>query len=325
MCSPLPASSKAVVSEADFIRALQHIAADPAARGLADDCAVIGDLVLTHDMMVAGTHFLPDAPPEDLAWKLVGVNLSDLAAKGAVPVGVLLGYMLGDEQWDARFAAALGDALRHHDVALLGGDTVAAPAGSGTAVRSFGMTAIGRASHLPVPARSGAQPGDALWITGSIGDAMLGHLSMIGALPVPLAPDHPALLRLHRPTPRLAEGRALAPAVTAMMDVSDGLLLDATRMAEASGVTIAIDSRAVPVCPALLTAGAAANNPAWRDDAMAWGDDYELLFALPAGMTPAVAATRIGGISLRGDHAVLIDGNAPAPARRLGWLHENPV
>lgn len=261
-------------------------------------------------MLVIGTHVMSDCAPEDVAWKLVGVNLSDLAAKGAQPIGVLMGYMLGASEWDARFAAALGDALSHYDTALLGGDTVATPAQSGD-TRAFGMTAIGRATHMPVPSRSGARPGDTLWVTGKIGLAMLGYLGETGAAPR----DDGAIARYRRPTPRLAEGRALAPIVSAMMDVSDGLLLDAKRMAEASGVTITIESGAVPLPAAII------GDAELVARAMRWGDDYELLFTLPSGVEPPIDATRIGVVHGQSAHHLLIDGAEPDLSRPLGWEH----
>ncbi len=293
------------MTEHDFISALRTAASSPEARGLADDCAVFGDLVLTHDIMVAGTHFPLAADPADVAWKLVGVNLSDLAAKGAEPLGVLLGYMLGDDDWDRRFAAALVDALDHYETALWGGDTVSAPAGQ--PLRALGLTAIGRATHLPVPSRSGAQTGDTLWVTGSIGDAMTGFEADRDGDATPIA----ALARFRRPVPRIAEGQALARLVTAMMDVSDGLLLDASRMAQASGVSIDISSADVPMSV----------DPARRDAGMRWGDDYALLFTLPPGTTPPVAATRIGIVRRRGPAPLLIDGVMPDKTTPLGYQH----
>ena len=152
--------------EAAFVEAMRSLARDPAARGLADDCAVLelgGEaLVLTHDMMVEGVHTLPGQDPADVAWKLVAVNLSDLAACGARPFGVLLGHMLGEH--DARFAEGLAEVMEHYGVPLLGGDTVA-----GGSPRAWGLTAIGAATHRPVPSRAGARPGDGVWITGSLG------------------------------------------------------------------------------------------------------------------------------------------------------------
>jgi thiamine-monophosphate kinase len=198
------------MTEAEFLALLRPLATHPTARALADDAAVLGDLVFTHDMLVEGVHFRSIDAPEDVAWKLVAVNLSDLAAKGAVPVGVLLGYPLSDGKWDAAFVHGLGEALAHFDVALLGGDTVRGP-------RVLSLTAIGRSAHAP--SRAGAKAGDALYVTGTIGRAGLG-----------LAGDPAHLDAYLRPQPRLAEGQALAPIVHAMMDVSDGLLSMPCRM-----------------------------------------------------------------------------------------------
>lgn len=267
-----------------------------------DDAAVLevgGEaLVLTHDLLVEGVHFLPGAEPADVAWKLVAVNLSDLAAKGAEPLGVLFGYMLGGD--DTRFAEGLAEALATFEVPLLGGDV-----SSGGPPRSFGLTAIGRATHTPVPSRSGAKPGDALFITGSAGAAMMGfEASRDGS-----GADSAAY---RRPTPRLAEGQALAAHVTAMMDVSDGVLLDAARMARASGVTIAIDSAAVPL--------AAPEHR--RQDALRWGEDYELLFAAPSDRTLPVAAHRIGEVRAQAATPIVLDGKELTEADGLGYEHQ---
>jgi thiamine-monophosphate kinase len=289
------------MAEPDFIAALRALATDPAARGLADDCAVLAlggeTLVLTHDMMVEGVHWLPGQDPADIAWKLVATNLSDLAAKGAEPVGVLLGYTLGEG--DARFVTGLGEALAAFAVPLLGGDTV-----SGKGGRSHGLTALGRATCDPVPARSGARPGDGVWLCGSVGGAMLGF----EALRDGTGAESEAF---RRPVPLLAEGRVLAPLVTAMMDVSDGLLLDAARLAEASGVTLAIEGAAVPLGRDVPEAR--------RAEALRWGDDYALLFTLSEHAAPPVAATRIGTATQRGEHPLLLDG-AP-PKGRMGYIH----
>lgn len=284
------------MNETDFIAALRHLPLHPGARGLMDDCAVLPlgseTLVITHDMMAEGTHFRADADMADVAWKLVAANLSDLAAKGAEPVGVLLGHMLGRE--DARFLEGLHEALAAFATPLLGGDTIAA-----TGARAFGLTAIGRASHTPVPSRSSAEAGDGIWITGSVGRAILGFEG---------APDH--LDAFHRPTPRLAEGRALAPLVSAMMDVSDGLLLDTFRMAEASGVTLTLDPAAIPVA-----------DPARMQECLRWGDDYELLFAAPPAAVLPVAAHRIGTVGARGPAPLILGETALTDPARLGYRH----
>ncbi len=295
--------------EAAFIAALRSLATHPAARGFNDDAAVLevgGEtLVLTHDMMVEGVHWLPAQDPADVAWKLVATNLSDLAAKGAEPIGVLLGYSLGGD--DLRFIDGLRDALATFDVPLLGGDTVGGGPSNRPATRAHGLTAIGRATHRPVPSRGGAQAGDAVWVTGTIGAAMLGFDAVL------TDPEHARAFA--RPTPLLAEGRALAPLVTAMMDVSDGLLLDASRIALASNVCLALDRAAIPLAPGVAAADRA-------DEALRWGDDYQLLFTLPAGVAPPVTATRIGAVCAPGQFPVLLDG-APVEGP-LGYLHRAP-
>lgn len=309
------------MNEADFIARLRAIATDPAARGLADDAAEWQGLVLTHDMIVEGVHFLPDDSPQDVAWKLAAVNLSDLAAKGAEPIGVLVGYSLGDAAWDAAFAEGLALVLGRFGVALLGGDTVRGPRG---APRSFGLTAIGRAPPGGAPTRGGARAGDQLWVTGSIGDAGLGLAMRLGQAEA----NETCLAAYRRPQPQLALGRAVAPHVHAMMDVSDGLLIDARRMAEASGCRIELMMEAVPLSAALL-----AERPDGLDTRLAAataGDDYQLLFAAgPAeaahirdiGDRLGVAVTPIGralsgegiGLTYRGESVALPD--------RLGFMH----
>lgn len=278
---------------------MRAIATHPAARGLADDAAVLDvgseTLVLTHDTMVEGVHFLPGQDPADVAWKLVATNMSDLAAKGAKPLAVLLSYQLGRD--DAAFLSGLQAALQHYgDAALLGGDTVRADG-----PQSVGLTAIGRATHRPVPARSGAQAGDGLWITGPVGAALLGFEALQAGIGDSAA--------YRRPSALLAEGQLLAPLVSAIMDVSDGLLLDASRMADASGVTIAIDRMAVPIAMPEMR----------RDEALRWGDDYQLLFTLPAGIAPPCPAWRIGTVLERQGAPILLDG-APVSGR-LGYEH----
>ena len=290
-----------MTGELDLIRSLRAIATNPAARGLADDAAVLeiggATLVLTKDMMVEGTHWLPEQSLSDVAWKLVAVNLSDLAAKGAKPVGVLLGYSLGAD--DAAFLDGLKAALETFDIPLLGGDTV-----SGRETRTFSLTAIGRATHTPVPSRTGAKPGDGVYLCGSIGGAMMGFEALTGLGEADQAP-------FTRPTPLVAEGCALAPRVTAMMDVSDGLLLDAWRMAEASGVSLTIDSAQVPVCAPEDR----------RADALRWGDDYALLFTAPATAALPATASRIGSVGERGETSLQLDGEWLSGPEGLGYQH----
>jgi thiamine-monophosphate kinase len=282
-----------------------------------DDAAVLetggSAIVLTHDMIVEGVHYLPDDPPADVAWKLVAVNLSDLAAKGARPMGVLLGFTLGDAAWDKAFADGLGHVLGAFGIPLLGGDTVSAPA------RVLGLTAIGRALCVP-PYRSGARPGDHLWVTGTIGDAGAGLKALKEGR------DAPALIERYRnPRPRLEAGERLAPVVRAMMDVSDGLLIDAGRMAEASGCAVAIELDAVPLSdPYLAFAGEA------RLEAATAGDDYELLFAACADQAQAILAlsdeiglpfSRIGRFQAGAGISLSARGDPVPLPERLGFEH----
>ncbi|MGZ3171688.1 MAG: thiamine-phosphate kinase [Croceibacterium sp.] len=286
-------------AERAFIDSLKALAKDPAARGLQDDCAVLevgGEtLVLTHDMMVEGVHTLAGQDAADIAWKLVTTNLSDLAAKGARPIGILLGHMLGPD--DDQFVAGLTEVLQRYDVPLLGGDT-----SSGGPPRAWGLTAIGQATHSPVPSRAGAKAGDTVWVTGPLGAAMAGFEALRDG-------THGDSTAFRRPLACLAEGEVLAPLVTAMMDISDGLLLDASRMAEASGVTLALASADVPI----------AVPEDRRADALRWGEDYELLFTLPANAEPTVSAWRIGEILERGEAPILLDGKPPTGS--LGYEH----
>ena len=289
------------MNEADFIAALRALPLHPGARGLQDDAAVLkigGEmLVITHDVMVEDVHYLPDQDMADVAWKLVATNLSDLAAKGAQPLGVLLGHTLGDG--DERFLAGLGEVLEHYGTQLLGGDSV-----SGNGNRTLGLTAIGVASHSPVPSRCGAQIGDDLYVTGTLGTAMLGF----EALRDGTGADHSAYAR---PAARVAEGAPLASHVTAMMDVSDGLLLDAFRMAEASEASIAIDTAACPVA-----------DPDRRMECLSWGDDYELLFTLPSDAQCPVKARCIGKVEPRGFAPLFVDGEPVTNSQGLGYSHK---
>ena len=314
-----------MTTESAFIARLRALATHPAARGLLDDAAVLPaplgrDLVLTHDMLVEGVHFFSEDPPGDVAWKLLTVNLSDLAAKGATPIGVLIGYALaGDEAWDEAFLAGLERALAYFEVPLLGGDTISSPS-----PRSLGLTAIGQTAPGLAPARSGAQAGDRLWVTGTVGDAGLGLRIARGEIEGPRR-----LLKAYRlPLPRLAAGQALAPHVHAMADVSDGLLIDAGRIADASGLALAIDLAAVPLSPEYRAI--AGNDRAARLAAATAGDDYELLFAAADSAAQAILTlcqplklnlTPIGQFSA-GAGMTLSDGEGQIPVPdRLGYEH----
>jgi thiamine-monophosphate kinase len=313
------------LTENELIALLRASAIDPSARDLMDDAAVLGlgssQLVLTHDMIVEGVHYLADDPPTDVAWKLLAINLSDLAAKGAKPVGVLLGYMLGDDDWDRAFAEGLRAALSAFRVSLLGGDTVA----GGEGRRALGLTAIGTCSASP-PSRAGARPGNHLWVTGTIGDSGAG----LALLQEQLKGPNELVERYRTPRPRLDAGQSLAPIVNAMMDVSDGLLIDAARMAEASGCSVAIEIESVPLSQAFLSA--VGNDRESRFKAITAGDDYELLFAadpqrssdiLALSQSLGLAISRVGGFR-PGTGLIVEDGGEQVPLpERLGFEHRS--
>lgn len=316
------------MTEPEFLALLRTLPLHPGALGLADDAGrLAGDFVVTTDTLVEGVHFLPDDPAGDVAWKLLAVNLSDLAAKGARPVAVLLNYPLSDDGWDRAFLAGLDSALRVFDVALLGGDTVSLPAG---APRVLTVTAFGedgtpaKAGVQQRPARdwapafagerSGAQANDALWMCGTIGDAGAGLRIARGEVG-----SATLLTAYRRPQPLIAEGIALAPFVTAIMDVSDGLLIDAARMAAASGLAVTVALDAVPLSPDLR-----AFDPDPLKAATA-GDDYALLFALPPDAMPPVPAIRVGSFAPGAGLTLTRDGAPIALPDRLGWLHAPAV
>lgn len=303
-----------MADEYEFLSLLRARATHEAARGLLDDVALlaVGDarLILTSDTIVEGVHYLPADPPADIGWKLAAVNLSDLAAKGARPLGCLLNYSLsGDGGWDAAFLDGLLEALHRHDMPLLGGDTVKMPADS---ARSYSLTAVGEASGA-APTRAGAQGGDRLYLTGPVGDAGVG-LELLRSDP---GASGPLVDAYRRPRPRLAEGALLAPVVTAMMDVSDGLLIDAARLAQASGLAAVIDH--IPLSRALEKARGAST--AVQIAAARAGDDYELLFTLPRGATPPVRAIPVGHVEAGSGLTLKIDGAVMPLPDRLGWEH----
>lgn len=307
--------------EREIIQRLRRIATAPEARGLLDDVAVLDGLVVTHDSIAEGVHFLSTDPPASVGWKLVAVNLSDLAAKGAKPAGALLSLSLsGDGSWESEFLTGVEHACESYGLAIIGGDTIALPSG---APRVFGLTAIGRAGPN-VPDRAGGKPGDALWLVGTLGDSAAGLAQLHGN-----ANASGALVDIYRrPVPQLGAGEVLAPHAHAMMDVSDGLLLDARRMAGASGCTISIELDALPLSSAYV-----ADRGSGLDAlifAATGGDDYALLAALPAGLDPATLSlpqgtriARVGALSA-GEARISLSwrGEAVELPERLGFEHQ---
>ena len=265
---------------------------NPGAFGLTDDAAIVDvtagcRLVATADAMVAGVHFREQDPASLVARKLLRVNLSDLAAMGARPVGYLLSVILPPETesgWIEAFAGGLAEDQETFGVALLGGDTVAA-----AGPMSFSMTALGEVEAGAELRRSGARSGDAVYVSGTVGDGALGLAALEGRLDNLSAGNRRSLAgRFQLPEPRLALGAALAGLAHAAIDVSDGLVGDLGHIAESSGVGAIIDASLVPLSAAASAALAA--DPDLRRTILTGGDDYELLFTAAAGAAAEISA-----------------------------------
>jgi thiamine-monophosphate kinase len=253
--------------------------------GLRDDAACLTpkpghDLVLTTDALVETVHFLPEDSPASIGRKALGVNVSDLAAKGADPAGFLLTLALPEtwtETWLAGFAAGLGEAARDFSCPLLGGDTVKAKGALTLSVTALGQVPTGRMVR-----RTAAQDGDIICVSGTIGDAALGLLLRRNPTwAAKLSTDEAAHLadRYLHPQPRYLLAKALRDHASAAMDVSDGLAGDLTKMMRASGKTAVVDLEKVPLSQAVRQAIGA--EPSLLDAAMTGGDDYEILCTVP--------------------------------------------
>lgn len=273
--------------------------ASPGALALRDDVALIDgppgeDYVLKTDAIVEGVHFRADDPPGQIAQKLLRVNLSDLAAKGAAPVGYLLMTALParcDESWLEEFATGLAADQQRYGIGLLGGDSVATP---GPATLS--VTAIGRIAKGSAVLRSGALAGDLIYVSGTLGDAALGLLALEGKLTC-VGPAELAFLadRYRLPQPRLALGQSLVGSAHAMMDISDGLVADLGHLCEVSRVAAVVEARLLPLSEAARRAITVEEGHLAA--VLGGGDDYELLFAAPQAASGAIAeAARLTGV-----------------------------
>ena len=308
------------MNEAEAIERVRKFACHPAARGLLDDAALFEGLVITHDSIAEGVHFLSDDPAGSVGWKLVTVNLSDLAGKGATPAAALLSLAVSsDSIWDEAFLSGVEAACASYGLPLIGGDTIALPDG---APRVFGLTAIGRAGRR-TPARGSGKPGDRLWLIGTLGDSAAGLAQLSED------PKAAGLLvdSYRRPIPQLAAGQALAVLANAMMDISDGLLLDARRMAQASGCGATIDLDALSLSDAFVAERG--DGLEARLFAATGGDDYALLAALPAEADPltlslpsGTSIACIGSLGTGGETLRLVsDGKPVALPEVLGHEH----
>ena len=280
------------LDEFQRIRRFYAPLAGPGGLGLLDDAALVDcrcgrNLVVTADAIVEGVHYLPDDPPDLVARKLLRVNLSDLAAMGARPLHYLLTTALPatlGANWIAEFARGLEEDQRRFGVDLLGGDSVTTPGPA-----SFSLTAIGEVAAGMEVRRSGAQPGDLVWVSGTVGDAFLGLGALGGAYPELPAEHRAALIsRFQVPDPRVELGPLLARIAHAMIDVSDGLLADLGHICETSCVAAVVELGRLPLSPAARLVVAA--EPGIRSRLATGGDDYELLFSAPPYAAESIVA-----------------------------------
>jgi thiamine-monophosphate kinase len=277
------------------------------ARAIDADAALVPpDLVVTQDALVEGVHFRLDWTSwRDLGWKAAVVNLSDLAASGADALGlvVTLGVPGATEAGDV---VQLYEGIAETGVPVIGGDTTEAPQ------LVLSITALGRSAR--VPGRSGARPGDALVVTGPLGASAAGFEALRRGLDSPLVQGH------LRPPLRLEEGRRLAPVATAMLDLSDGLATDAVHLAARSGCRVVIELEQLPVADGVADLAAQLNRSPW-ELVCAFGEDYELLAALPVEDAAACGFPVVGRCEDGAGVALLLDGE---PLPLAGWEHFAP-
>jgi thiamine-monophosphate kinase len=307
-------------------RYFRPLATDPGAFGLTDDAAVYrqrpgDDLVITTDTVAAGVHFFADDAPASIAKKALRVNLSDLAAKGAEPYGYLLSLALPEtwnEAWLKRFAAGLASDQKAYGVSLLGGDTTRAAGGL-----SIAITALGRIPKGETVLRSGAEPGDSIFVSGTIGDGALG-LRLRGK--TGRGVKHLVDRYLH-PQPRVALAPVVRAHATAAMDVSDGLVGDLAHICDASGVGAEISIPDVPLSPA--AAAMLLADATLLPVILNGGDDYEILATVPRSSEGAfvedadasgVSVTRIGTVT-RGKGPPVVKDRHGKPVRMAGGSH----
>jgi thiamine-monophosphate kinase len=306
------------------------------ALGLTDDAAFLipspgHELVVTTDTLIAGVHFLPDDPPAHVAQKALRVNLSDLAAKGARPVGMLQALALSadlDEQYLEDYARGLGEDVAHFNIPLIGGDTTSTPKGP----LVITITALGEVPVNNRQLRSGAQVGDLLCVSGTIGDGAFGlRILRDDFRTLPQEQRMELVARYRVPQPRLALGQALRGRATACMDISDGLCADVGHICAASGVAAEIEWRKIPMSAGVRRL--AGVDRELRPLVLGGGDDYELAFTIPPSLEGELAAiahntatpvTVIGRIVARGDLnnvRVLDERGADIAVPTPGYVH----
>jgi thiamine-monophosphate kinase len=285
-------------SEGELIRAYFAPLSGEGAFGLSDDAALIaqkpgGDLVVTADMLIGGVHFFNTDPPGAIARKALRANLSDIAAKGAEPLGFLLTLALPSdwtEPWLAGFALGLGEDAAAYHCPLLGGDTVKSPGAVAISITAFGAVPAGS-----MIMRGGVEAGDRIYVSGTIGDAALGlKIRLRAATDLPwiesLRPEEAAFLagRYLLPQPRLGLRAALRAHARAAIDISDGFAGDLAKLLALDGMTADVLVADVPLSQPSRAALLAC--PAAVEAVLTGGDDYELLCAVPPSRSAAFEA-----------------------------------
>jgi len=305
--------------EFEIIRRYFDRPAKRALLGVGDDCALLRpdaglDLAVTTDMLIEGRHFLPDAEPRALGHKALAVNLSDLAAMGATPRWATLALALpaAEPAWLEAFSAGFHALAERYGVELIGGDTTRGER------RAICVTAIGEVPPGMALERSGARPGDEIWISGELGGAALGLV-------------HPeiaaAAQRLHRPEPRVELGERLRRLAHAAIDVSDGLAGDLGHIVQRSQVSASVEYERIPRCSSFEQLNAPELE---KDCVLSGGDDYELLFTAPRAHRAelealaaelGLALTRIGSIAAGAAQVTVLDRQGRPLAHRGGFDH----
>ncbi len=297
-------------------------------KGIGDDCALLNvpdkqTLAISTDTLVEGIHFLRDIHPSDLGYKALAVNLSDLAAMGADPAWLTLALTLPavNEEWLKAFSDSLFQLLDYYDMQLIGGDTTRGPLSMTLGIH--GLVPEGRALK-----RTGAKPGDWIYVTGTLGDSAAGLALLQHHFRIDDPAIHEVLIKRHlRPVPRILQGQALRDLASSAIDISDGLISDLRHLLQASRVGARVNTEALPLSPALLEGFGRPQAVRW---ALSGGEDYELCFTVPEVNRGALAVALdhlgvgyhcIGQIAPEGEGLKVLENGKPATVDLKGYDH----
>ncbi|MEI2266548.1 thiamine-phosphate kinase [Erwinia sp. CGal63] len=297
-------------------------------KGIGDDCALLNlpekqTLAISTDTLVEGVHFLRDIHPADLGYKALAVNLSDLAAMGADPAWLTLALTLPEvnEAWLKEFSDSLFELLDYYNMQLIGGDTTRGPLSLTLGIH--GLVPAGRALK-----RSGARPGDWIYVTGTLGDSAAGLALLQHRIKISDPAAHEALIKRHlRPMPRILQGQALRDLASAAIDISDGLISDLGHILQASGCGARLNLDALPLSGVMQSHFTPEQAINW---ALSGGEDYELCFTVPEINRGAldvalghygVPFTCVGQLAPQSEGLVLLENNRPVQRNLKGFDH----